>query len=425
MIDQRRRQATRSSLVGLTQRVLQIVGTLITMPLVLHALGQDGFGIWAAAASIAWMSATVDWGIGTALLTAITRSLARGDATEARRQVAAALRLAVLIGLGEAALGLIIIPLVVPPAAALPYQVAVVGMAFNVPASLGGPLWGGLQRMHMVWVWEAAQSVVTLIALFALTRITADPLWYVAVTFGGLLATNLASLLHAFLRHPELRPNSTDRNAPLAGVLRHGIPYFFLGVATTLAVHSDNIIALSLLGPMAAASMAVAQRACMMALNLLWVLTQPLWPAFTDAAARGNPVWIRRNLVGATIVVSACAIGGCAILIAFGQPLLHWWMGGGLDVAPPILWAMAIWIVVPALGRIPDVVLNALGVIWFQVAVALVYSVLAFSLKVTFAKFWGVAGILAATGLSYGLTHLPAYWWWVGKWMRKISAKPF
>ena len=68
--------------------------------------------------------------------------------------------------------------------------------------------------------------------------------------------------------------------------------------------------------------------------------------------------------------MSACAVGGSAAIVAFGVPLLALWLGPGFTLAPAVLWGMAIWIVVPALGRIPDVLLEWLGVVWFQVRVA-------------------------------------------------------
>ena len=62
--------------------------------------------------------------------------------------------------------------------------------------------------------------------------------------------------------------------------------------------------------------------------------------------------------------------------------------------------------------------------VWFQVGVAVVYSGLAFALKFTLAPQFGIAGILAATGISYGLTHLPLYIWWVRRWLQRASLEP-
>lgn len=409
-----------SSTVGIVQRVVQILGTLVTMPLVLHALGTDGFGLWGAAASLAWMVATVDFGIGFALLTAVARAIARGDPAEARAEVGAALQLAVLLAALVLALAVPVIRWEAPPAEAPAYMIAAGALALNIPASLAGGIWIGLQRSYIAWAWEAVQTVATVAGLFALTRFTTDVRLYVAVTFGCLLAANLASLGHLFLRHPELRPARLCWTPQrLGGLLRRGTPYVLLGLATTLAIHADNILALSLLGPQAAGQMAVAQRACMTALGLIWVLTQPLWPAFTDAAMRGDERWLRTHIVRAAVVVVACAVGGSALLVAFGQTLLNLWLGSELTFDQGVFWAMAAWIVVPALGRIPDVLLNALGVVWFQVRVAVVYCALAFALKLTLAPRLGIAGILLATGISYGSTHLPAYLWWVWRWMRR------
>ena len=162
----------------------------------------------------------------------------------------------------------------------------------------------------------------------------------------------------------------------------------------------------------------MAQRACMTALGLLWVLTQPLWPAFTDAAARRDWPWLDRHILWGAAIVAACALAGALALVGFGRPLLALWLGPGLTLAPLVLWGMAVWIVIPALGRIPDVLLNGLGVVWFQVRVAVVYSGLAFALKLALAPSLGIAGILAATGISYGCTHLPMYVWWVWRWRR-------
>jgi len=416
----RSRLAALSSAVGIVQRLVQILGTLATMPMVLHALGTDGFGLWGAAVSLAWVTGTVDFGIGAALLTAVARAMGRNDLSEARATVSASLQLALLLAGLVLAVAVPLIHWQAPPAEAPAYLIAAGAVALNIPGSLAGAIWTGLQRAYVTWIWEAVQTVVTIGGLYVLTRFTTDVRLYVAVTFGGILAVNLASLCHLFLRRRDLRPDRLYW-APrlLGGLLRRGAPYVLLGLATTLAVHSDNILALALLGPAASGQMAVVQRACMTALGLLWVLTQPLWPAFTDAVVRGDDRWLRSRVVGGAAVVAACAVGGSALLVAFGRPLLQLWLGGNLNIDQGVFWAMAAWIVVPALGRIPDVLLNALGVVWFQVGVAVVYSALAFGLKLALTPHLGIAGILLATSISYGCTHLPAYVWWVRRWMRR------
>ncbi len=420
----RSRRAIFSSFAGVGQRLLQMGGVLIIMPMVLHAIGAEGFGVWAAAASLSWMTVVVDFGVGQALLTNVAQNVARGDIAEIRRQIGAALAVSLVLSLAGTILAAAIIPRVASPQVADAYLIAAVLLSINIPLSLTGNVWTGLQRFHMTSAWETFQTIFTVCGLFVLTRFSTDMRYYVAVTAGGLLIANVASTINLYSRYPELLPSLRLPSASRClALLQRGAPFFILSVAATLAVNLDSVIALSRLGPDAASRMAVAQRACLTALGLLFVVTQPLWPAFTDAATRGDYVWVRRGLLRGAVVVTLCTVSGGAILILFGQPLLDLWMGGGMNLGQDVLWAMAAWIAMLSLGRIVDVLLNGLGAVWFQARVAIAYSGLAFLLKFLLAPDFGVAGILASTAMAYGLTYAPAYIWWLRRWLRDANLR--
>lgn len=412
-------RAAFSSLSGLAQRLLQVASTLLIMPMTLHAIGRESFGIWAAAASVLWMVAALDLGVGQALLGRVARSLARGDADDARRDIGAAFALSLVLALAGVALAAVLVPQFASPAARDAYLIAILCMAANIPLNLAANIWCGLQRAHMASGWEAAQTILTLLALFALTHVTDDVRWYVLATAGSLLLANACSTANLFLRHPELRPDwSVSSLARCIDLLRSGAPFLTLSVAATLSMSLDSVLSLSLLGADAAAQMAVAQRACVTAYGLMWAVTQPLWPAFADAATRGDHAWARRHILGALAAVAIGALAGCVILVMFGGRLIEIWMGGDLRIGGDVLWAMSAWIFALCLGRVIEVLLNGVGAVWFQARVAIVFALMAFVLKLTLAPLLGVAGILAATALAYALTAVPAYAWWTARWLR-------
>ena len=296
--ERRGRRAAFSSFAGVAQRLLQIAGTLIVMPMVLHAVGSEGFGVWAAAASFFWMTVVVDFGVGQALLTNVAQNVARGDIAEIRRQIGAALLVSLVLGIVGTILAVTIIPRVAPPPVADAYLIAAVLLSINIPLSLTGNVWTGLQRFHMTSAWETFQTIVTVCGLFALTRFSTDTRYYVAVTAGGLLVANVASTINLYSRYPELLPSVRLPSASRClALMQRAAPFFILSVAATLAINLDSVVALSRLGADAASRMAVAQRACLTALGLMWVVTQPLWPAVTDAATRGDHLWVRRGIL--------------------------------------------------------------------------------------------------------------------------------
>ena len=205
--ERRGRQAAFSSFAGVAQRLLQIAGTLIVMPMVLHAVGSEGFGVWAAAASFFWMTVVVDFGVGQALLTSVAQNVARGDIAEIRRQIGAALLASLVLGLTGTILAITIIPKIASPGVADAYLIAAVLLSINIPLSLTANVWTGLQRFHMTSAWETFQTIVTVCGLFALTRFSTDARYYVAVTAGGLLVANVASTINLYSRYPELLPS--------------------------------------------------------------------------------------------------------------------------------------------------------------------------------------------------------------------------
>lgn len=416
------RAATLSSIIGIAQRFLQIGVTLLITPIVIGVLGKNLFGIWAAAASLTWIAGAVDIGVGYALVTDISRALAANEKENARRLLTGALWLGAVIAVAEIVACVIFIPRFAPIGTSDAYLVAAVCMALNIPFNFSTALWAGTQRFYVVSLWEGAQSLLTACAMLMLSATTHDVRFYVAASVGCVLAANCASLCHFLIAHPELRPFSERPSLVIVRqLISRGTPYLILGLGDFLASYSDNIIALAALGADAAGVIAISQRVCMTAWGLLLALTQPLWPMFANAAARKEISWIKWYIWPAGLLVSLAAILGSALLILFGGKAIEFWLGGKIVIGPEILWAMAIWIIVPAFGRIADILLNALGIVWFQVKVAIVYGILAFGLKISLANAWGAPGILAATGIAYGLTHLPANLWWVTKWIRQAT----
>ena len=416
---ERDRRVALAASVGVAQRVLQMLSALVTLPLVLKALGPGQFGVWGATTSLAWLAAIVDLGIGSGLVTPVARAVALGRTEEARRYLGGVLA----AGSGLAALLLAAgVAVVVGARSQTPYLIAAAGLALNVPLGTSGPIWLALQKGHVSGLWELVQTVLTLAGLVVAARFSHDLALFVAIVYGGLLAANAGSLIQLLVSHPELRPSlgSIPFQALRAAVSNGGM-YFLLGVTSGLSFLLDNVLALSLLGPEASARMAVALRVCISASGVLWVISQPLWPAFAEAAARLDRRWIVRRLFSGSALMMAAALGGSALLIAIGRPLFRWWMRADLGIGRDLLWAMAAWLVSYAMTRVAAVLLNALSIIRFQVVVYAAATTVACILKFALAPAFHAAGILAATAITGTLIVAPAMFWRIRRWSREFA----
>lgn len=422
--DGRNRRAVASAGTGAVQRLVQVGCTLVLMPVLLHSLGTMEFGVWGAAASLAWLASLADLGTGWALVTLVARSTAREETHEARRQISAALTmsgalaLVFLLAIGAAwsshawgTMGAV-------------YLIAVAGLAVNLPLNSANNIWMGLQEGYYASAWELAQTLITTAALLVATLYTRDVRVFVALVYGGLVTANLGSIIHLWTIHPELRPMRLPvRWHAMQDVVSSGTMFFLLGSAGSLSYMLDNVLALALLGPEASAQMTIALRICMTGLGALVVVSQPLWPAFTDAAHTADRQWVLHKLAWGTALLTGVAAAGGAVLVIWGKPLLKLWLHTNLGIGTGLLVAIAAWLLVQALVRVPHLLLNGLSVLRYQAIVFSVALVVAFALKFALSGRFGVAGILWGTTLSMLAIALSAVLWRVRHWTRTGKAQ--
>jgi O-antigen/teichoic acid export membrane protein len=387
------------------------------MPLLLRSLGSAQFGIWGAAASLAWLSTLADVGTGAALVTLIARAVAASDLDSARRYVSGTL------GLGSCLAGIVALAVLAAwMAGALgthagPYLIALLGLALNIPLNAANNVWMALQEGYFASLWESAQTLLTLVGLVAAVMGSAGLMVCIAVVYGGLVLANLGSLMHLLSAHPELRPHGLRVPvADMRAVGGEGMMYFMLTLAGSLSFLLDNVLTLSWLGPEASARMTIALRICVMGMGAMGVILQPLWPAFAEAAESGDRKWIGKVLRRGSVWMIGNAIIGSALLVACGEPLLHYWLRDSLSIGQPLLWAIAAWLAAQALIRVPCLLLNGLSIIRYQVFVSVVATAIALGLKFILSREFGIAGILWATTAPYIIWVLPAVCWRVSRW---------
>ncbi len=406
---------------GVLQRLVQVASTLILMPLLLRTLGVAKFGIWGSSSSLAWFSGLVDIGIGTALVTLIARSKAAGKDEEARTHLTGALTFGSAIAVGMLGIATILFWSSGAGAQFEPYLIAVIGLALNVPLNSANNAWMALQKGYVSGFWELVQTLLTLGGAIVASAATTDVIVFVGIVYGAMVAANAGSLLHLLILHPELRPHHWAPFSEVRTVLHEGFLLFALNLIGGLSFLLDNVLALQLLGPEASARMTIALRICMTGLGFLLVISQPLWPAFADAAEKSDWRWIRRNLFRGMALLTGITGVGSLVLVLLGPMLLKIWLHSNLGIGRSLLWAISAWVLAQAVIRVPHLFLNAVSIMKFQIVVSALASGLALALKPFLAARLGVAGILWGTSAMVGIVMLPAFLSHGLKWCLRVE----
>jgi O-antigen/teichoic acid export membrane protein len=411
MSRERYRRILFSSGIGLAQRIAQLLSTLVTLPLTLHALGVAGFGIWAAATSLAWLSGVLDLGLGSALLTLLPESIAKGQSDKVGSYVAASLAAGSALTIIIFAVCGLLLWVGAVHAPGMPFLVAGIALALNIPIGIGRDVWFGLQKGYVAGYWDFAQTLLTLGLLIATAIAGGGVAAMVTAVYVAILLTNLASLAHLVISHKLVRPSGPVSVKSIRIVAGRGSLLLAITIAGACAYSLDTLMALTWLGPVAAAQMAVVIRVCTTAAGILNIITQPLWPEFVEAVTVNDRPWLRRVLRDGTLGLAAMACAGSLVIVACGAPILRLWLHQDLHLSQPLLWVMGGWIVASNLGRISSLLLNAALVLWRQIFITVACTAVGLPLKFLAAKMFGVIGILGVSPALWAIVVVPAYFW--------------
>ena len=400
---------------SLAARGIGFATSFVTVPLTLHYLGSERYGLWATLSSVIALASFADFGLGNGLLNALSGAHGRDDRDEARREVSTAL----LLLLGVAATLGVAFLLAYPHihwarvynvtspearAEAGPATAALVACFLaNLPVGVVARIRQGYQEGYRTSLFDAAGSLLGLLLVLLAIKSRLPLVWLVLAMAGSPV---VASLVHAAVLfgrdRPWLRvdPKRFDRRTATR-LLQHGGLFFALQLAASFVYAPDNVIIAQTLGPTSVAQYAVAAKLFTVSVLLSDVALAPLWPAYGEAMARGDLEWVKRTLVRSIQVAALASILFGSLLVVGGNEILTRWVGGGFTASPNLRLGLATWTIVSTVGMAVAMYLNAANLMRVQVICALAWVPASLVLKVMLVTRWGLAGVPWAMVLSY------------------------
>lgn len=386
-------------------RAVSMLGTLVTVPLVLASLGELRFGALMVVTQLATLLVFSDLGLGNGLVTALAAAVAEGDRHRVRSLVASTWYLLVAVAVtGLAALLLAwpflewdrLLGIVGVPDHQLSAAVAVFAASFlaGLPASIAQKVHMGLQEGLHANAWQALGALLTIGATVGCVVADSSLPWYVAAAVGGSVVSAVLNSAWLFLRHPDLRPRHRDvTRRGVRFILRSGVLFLVLGAAASVAYQTDALVISHVLGTGEVTTYNIALRMFFIPGLAVSFVLAPLWPAFGDAFARGDHAWARQTLGRAMALGAAVNVPGAVLLVLFGQRLADLWVGQG-EVSFPLLLLVSfgLWTVLNAVSGPLAMLLNGAHVVGFQVVCAVTMALSNIALSIALTPWLGVAG---------------------------------
>lgn len=268
---------------------------LATTRLMLQALGEEDFGVFAVVFAAATLLTLVSDSLLNSVMTRLAIEIGRSDPQGFREMFNTSLSLFAGLGVltlfaGLASGGAIMRTLEIPAGrAAMPvFWMALLGLVFAVFAIPFRALLHAHQSMGLLTLVDASDSLRRLLASAVIFLVSRERLLWLCALLAvtSLLQTVLMAFL-AFRSYPESRPTpSLFRREALRRLLHFGLWDTVIGAAWRLRMQGSHILLNIVFGPTVNAAYAVATQLGMLQNNLASSIYAAAQPAVVTNAAR-------------------------------------------------------------------------------------------------------------------------------------------
>jgi O-antigen/teichoic acid export membrane protein len=407
---------TTGAAAGMAARLVSAGGNVIIIPLVLRALGQERFGVWAVIMSLNAVTGFADLGLGNGLvnrLASIRHSDSAPKSTVASGFYAlagagaliGALAFACYVWLPWASL------LHLNPSLSDPARNAFLAWAcctaLSIPLSCAQKLQLAWQENERIGLWQALSAILALASAVAVARLAPSLTNFVLAIAGSQCFILLANHLVEFrVRKPWLQPKLADfRLGISAHISRSGAKLALLQCFAYLGFFCDNLLIAHNQGMSAVAKYSVMTRVFFL-IFLGQYFTAPLWSAFANAHGKGEWPWMRTIFRRGLHVALIMGLSTSALLLLVTMPAIRFWVGASMQPDFLLLAGFAAWNLIATLYVPITGLLSIDAFLWAQVRFFGIASISAFALKLVAVRY-GASWVIWCAAVAYGAVLIP------------------
>ena len=365
------RRLAQNTAFNLAGQVIPAVVAIACIPIAIHGMGNDRFGLL----SIAWVLLSYltlfDIGLGRATVRFVASSIAAGDEAQIRRSVWTSIALQVLLG---SAGGLLF-------AAATPFLVE---HALKIPASLHAEARSGFYALSVCvpvlivsagvrGILEASQrfDLVNAVRVVANSLIFVVPaaaaLLHLSLTAAflllgaGLVLSGLGYVAFVLKVHPGLRAGFAFDPRLVWPLMRFGGWVTVSAVVVPILVYTDRVLLGALVSVAALTYYTVPYEMAFRLQVFPAAFGAVLFPAFASSSTVNNPrlpELYARSLKYLLVVMAPT----CLVVYLFGRQILEVWIGPAFAAHSAVVFqVLAVGMLLNALSQIPAQLLDGCG----------------------------------------------------------------
>ncbi len=402
--------AKRNILFSFGIKGLNILISLMLVPLTIDYINPTRYGIWLTLSSIIGWLSFFDIGFGNGLRNKFAEAMAAGEKELARKYVSTTYAVLAIIISVVLIIFVSINPFLnwakilnTPPemVAELSVLALVVFVFFCLQfvLQLITTIITANQQSAKASFYNLLGSVFSLMVIYVLTKTTQGNLLYLSYALGLTPVVVLAiSSLYFFNGEykyyaPSIKYVKFSYTKDLMGL---GLKFFLIQISAIVLFQSNNIIISQLFGPEQVTPYNITYKYFGVITMIAGIIMTPLWSAYTEAWVKKDFEWIKKTV--RKLQYLWLLLFGLSLFMLVVSPFVyHYWLGGKVIISFSLSAIMCLYVLVIVWNMIFVYFLNGVGKIRLQLYSSFFGTIMTIPLTYYFAILFGIIGIIVAS----------------------------
>ena len=407
--DQRSIVLKKNVIASLCIKAISILVSLLLVPITLGYVNSELYGIWLTISSVIMWLSFFDVGFTLGLKNKLAEALAHNDVIKAKTLVSTTYFMMVIIFIPL----LIILELFIPHVCwssflnisniyeievrnALYVLIACFCLQMVVQIILS--VIAAFQQVALSSIFPVIGNIISLLVIIGLSKSCEPSLLSLAFAISAvpIFVLIIASAILYNGRYRMVKPTSKFINTSyIKNLWSLGYKFFLIQIQVVVMFQATNIIISNVSGPSAVTEYNIVYKYLNVAMLVYNIILTPLWPAFTDAYAKKDYIWMTNIYKKLTNVfyISATMMTIMLIISPFVYKI---WIGERADISFSMNIAVFFYMIITTWNNLQTMTLNGIGAVKIQTIVSMIGLFAHIPLSFFLGQFLGGEGVIAS-----------------------------
>lgn len=402
-------------------RGISVVVSLMLVPATIDYVSPELYGVWLALAStMAWLS-FADIGFTQGLKNRLTEALANEDFYKGKSLVSTTYFLMFIIFIPICIVLEVVVPFVnwtellnvdsqysaeITNVMHVLVAFACIQMIVNVLVSVIA----AFQKVALSNSFLVIGNVFSLIIIYILRAFCPPSLIALAFSISAMpiLITIIATLI---LFCGKLKKIAPSIRMVQFGCVRDlfglGYKFFIINIQALVLYQSTNILIANVSTPLDVTNYNIAYKLMNCAMMVYNIITAPLWPAYTDAYAKKDFLWMKEIRMKMTNIL-LLSIMGCAVMVVLSDIIYKVWIGDEINVPFSMTILVSIYVSIYCWVMLNGTIIVGIGKVKLNTYIVVVGMIVHIPLSLYLGTMLGSYGVLLSMiciNIMYGFVY--------------------